>query len=273
LLHPEDDFLSKFKKIGEFVRLEDLVTIRRKLVEKTGGFSQSEKALFVKNRSIDPRFQHDLYELLKTQERRVLPPFPASGRFKDDLLTIFNLIGKHLTKERGQSHVFYTWLAGRWIRGIPYKRILEERIDYVLSRKPEISDNPAKKKREINKIIENMDEAIEDKIRFDYTRGLKCYCDIIDSILTEEKAHIDYCKNLPLYLESGASDESVLYLIGAGLSRNVAIEIFDVIRERGELLTLESVRGALEWLEENKPLLKNLIHPILYEEVERLLSS
>ena len=145
---------------------------------------------------------------------------------------------------------------------------MEDRIQFELKRKPGITS--AARKREINKIIENLDKAIEDAIRFDYTRGLKCYCDLIGGILAEEGIHLDYCQNLPLYLESGASDENVLYLIGAGLSRNVAIEISEIIRSSGELPVWTAVRAALEWLKQNKSHLKSLIHPVLYEEVERL---
>jgi hypothetical protein len=39
-------------------------------------------------------------------------------------------------------------------------------------------------KKIVNEIIDKLDDALETTIKFDYTRALKCYCDIMAQIIT-----------------------------------------------------------------------------------------
>lgn len=89
---------------------------------------------------------------------------------------------------------------------------------------------------------------------------------------TECKSHSSvFCESLPVYLESGASDERLLYLLGAGLSRNIALEIFEVFS--GALPNWSSITETLTWLRVNVPVLRTLLRDeLLFKEIERVLA-
>jgi hypothetical protein len=128
------------------------------------------------------------------------------------------------------------------------------------------------RKAKINRIIEELDDNIENTIKFEYARGLKCYCDIVQKVLSEQGKDEKYCQRLPLFLESGASDEKILFLIGAGLSRNTSIEIYRIFANGAGLPSWKSVTDTVNWLRVNKSrLTTRQLHRILYSEIERIL--
>lgn len=263
LIYGNPDFLQRFKTLSERISQENLDIIKPLLVDATRDISPFHRTIFLKNRSIDPRFQHELYLVLKQEGKRVLPPFPGRDNFYPDLKSIFRLIAACLLRQQNKSYEFYSYLANEWINGTPYKRILDGQILYNFRKNP---PDERDRRKKINEIIENLDDTLETEIRFEYTRGLKCYCDIIGAILSEEGKSTAFCRDLPTYLEAGASDRNALFLIGSGLSRNVSIEICTVIRDLPKLTTVAETVG---WLENNKSILQKKLHPILYKEVER----
>lgn len=270
LMYPETDFLSKFKGLSEQISQDNLNTIKSLLVKRTSDYSSHQRNAFLKNRSIDPRFQCTLYKLLKQQNaERVPPPFPTDPAFYSHLQVIFRLVAKHLLKDSTESHKHFLYLAAVWIREGAYKQILDGQIQYE---KDHEHFDFTKPKQEINRIIEDLDEDLEDKIRFDYTRGLKCYSDIFEEIMSEENQLLppEYCQLLPTFLEAGASDKRILFLIGAGLSRNVAIEIS---RTMGSLPDWNTLEETIAWLRTNGSALKEKMHPLLYEEIERIIGG
>ena len=117
-----------------------------------------------------------------------------------------------------------------------------------------------------------MDEELEDIIRFDYTRGLKCYSDAIEQIMSEENwpRPPQYCSDLSTFLEAGASDGRILYLIGVGLSRTVAIEILNAV---DGVPVWHTLKETIAWLRDNISLLKEKMPPLLFVEVERVIAS
>jgi hypothetical protein len=270
LMFPDRDFLSIYRQRNKDIQQETLNAIKSRLVEIASEISALDKNLILRNRSIDPRFQFELYKVLKTQSNnRILPPFPDRFDFYQKLQSIFKLISSHLLRESDRSFRHYSFLASEWIKEMPYKRILDKQINFELRSEQDISAD--EKKRKINKIIEELDDAIEDRIKFDYTRGLKCYCDLIAKLLTDENQQIEYCERLPLFLESGASSEKILFLTGAGLSRNTAVEIFERSGHGSWLPSWGSVTETIAWLRGNKPILKRRLHRVMFREIERLL--
>jgi hypothetical protein len=268
LLHPDKDFLSRFKNTKTIDQTK-LLTVKSLLVEKTAGLVLS-KDIILRNRSFDPRNQDRLYHRLKKLSRRPLPRAPQRdwSATWNDLLPLFERISVDLLGEKSFSYKYYTVLAAKWASEIPYRRILDDQIAYGLRR--ELRDGETER-RAINKIIEDVDEALEKVIRFNYTRGLKCYCDIIGGILSEEGSPLEYCANLPLYVESGTSDSHTLYLMAAGLSRNTAIEIRNIFGEGVSIPRWASVGDALAWLRVKAPSLAERLHAIQYREVSRLI--
>jgi hypothetical protein len=242
--------------------------IRSLLVTITNSVSTLDKNLILRNRSIDPRFQFELYQSLSDAEHLILPPFPEHSKsFYHTLEAILELIAKYLLRERGKSYLFYSNLGYKWITESPYREIVEDQIKFRLGKK---SLSPSERKREVNEVIEDLDDAIETRLRYDYTRGLKCYCDIVELILSTRHEEPMCCLHLPSYLEAGVSSEPVLFLIGAGLSRNAALEVSQALRVAGGLPEWTTVAETLGWLKKNKHILEHRIDPVLYKEIDRL---
>jgi len=269
LMYPETDFLSKFRALSAQISQADLTVIKSLLMTSTSEFSPALRKVILKNRSIDPRFQFALYQELKHRADRVLPTLPSNPTFYKDLEKIFELVAKYLLKDASESYRYHSYLANLWITETGYRQIVQNQIRYRIIR---MRFNFAKRKEEINKIIEDLDEALEDLIRFDYTRGMKCYSDIVEEIMSEEDRSLppQYCPDLSAFLEAGVSDKRVLYFIGAGLSRNVAIEI---ARTMGSLPEWDRLGDTIAWLRANRSILKEKIPSLLYKEVERVIGE
>jgi superfamily II DNA or RNA helicase len=268
MMYPNADFLSKYKQLDQKISQGQLDTIGSILVAETAKIPSAHRQMILKNRSIDPRLQYRLYQVLKQNTNRVLPPFPNTVNFYRDLQSIFLMVAEYLLRQntaQNKSYRHFAYLANEWIGQKPYKKILDGQIRWAIIHG---HFNISKRKEEVNEIIEQLDEDIETDIRFEYTRCLKCYCDIIEQILSEEGLPATYCRLLPTFLEAGTSDERILFLIGAGLSRNVAIEIFAAVRD---LPSWKTVAETAYWLQQNKPMIKQRLHPVLYREAERII--
>ena len=104
-------------------------------------------------------------------------------------------------------------------------------------------------------------------MKFEFTRGLRCYCDITEYILDKKGRFDEFSKNLPNYLETGAYDSRVFLLLDLGLSRNSSVSLS---HELGENVT--STSGALSWLKRNQEKTKKILHPLQFKELEQLLN-
>jgi len=266
ILSPDTNFLSRFARLHPDITQETLETIRSLLVEQINRFSILDKTTYTKNRSFDPRFQEELYHELKNTRPHLLLPHPHSGDFYDTLARIFELVSKFLLRQTNRRHVYFTMLANQWIKEIPYKRILDDQIRHNL----EDNLSEAARKSKINEIIEELNVSLEETIRYDYTRGLKCFSDITRQILSEEKSDQTFCEDLYQYLETGASSDRVRFLIGAGLPRTTAITIVEAWG-RHLLPEWNRVGDTVLWLREHSSELKIILPEILYRDLEKLI--
>lgn len=219
------------------------------------------KDVILKNPTIDPRSQIALYNLLK--DNYVLPMEPTSDlNFFYNLSNIFRIISEYLLHEQsGNSFVYYAFVAKEWILHQPYKIILENKINYFSVKKKRPKD-----KKFINEMIENLEDIIENKLKYYYARGLKCYCDLLTKIYEERNMKIDFCDLLPEYLEYGASDEKILFLMSLGISRTTSIKLYEKID-----IVFEDMRGFKSWLKKNYDDLTNTLPKILLEELKTYL--
>lgn len=255
------DFFKKYPNIPE----ENILKLNEKLKEIEKSVSSLDSMTILKNRAIDPRLQHDLYVHLKNCSKRILPPHPTSNNFENDLKLIFELISIYLLKDKTDYYKHCTYIAKLWLKQSPYKRILEKNLWY---RETRVLKRTLLKK-EINYIIDDLDKTLERQLKFNYTKSLQCYCDIIELILLEEKQPLDFCKNLAYFLEAGAYDPKILLLMNVGLSRNNAISLSSVIDN-----DIVSAMDALEWLRLHKDeIRKNIKNDMAYREIESLLED
>ncbi len=252
-----DDYLkTKHPQISK----DDLLIINEQLTKIANTIQSLETTVILKNRDIDPRFQHELYEFLKKPGNLVLPPFPWDENFYGDLLLIFESIAKILFRETHKSYIYYTNLASRWIKGRPYKEILDNKI-----RINKINENESEKAF-VNRMIDKLDDELENYLKYHYSRGLQCYCDMAAHILKERKEDVSFCIELPEYLEAGASDPRIFLLLDAGLTRVSALYLFSHLDPE-----IKEVADCIEWFKNKKDNLKEWLPESLIYEVELLL--
>jgi superfamily II DNA/RNA helicase len=284
LLRPNVDPLRRYRLL-ENAPKEKLDKIAGLVQTVLATLTPLAKEVILQNRSIDPRFQLELYQELKLEHSVMpLPLTPSDYLFYERLVAIFRLISVHLMRDPklnskgtvNRAYQHFAYVAAKWIAQAPYKQILESQIIYergllTKSQRDEI-EGPEKHRDFVNHVIEVLDSNLEDKIRYDYTRMLKCYIDIAEQILKERNRKASYCRELPIYLEAGASDPNVLILLDAGLSRNTAIEISGyILKSYPTIPRWQNITEAVGWLRENNQELKNAIHSMLYKEVEELI--
>jgi replicative superfamily II helicase len=279
ILHSNSSFLSKFKEREDRISQLTLDRISDLLEKISVDVASLEPSVILRNRSIDPRFQHELYLQLKDRDSMPLPPYPVDVLFYEKLETIFKLVSVILLRQREDSDSYrhYNYLANLWINQASYKEILEGQLRY---RQKNASDFDLETLREedghrkfVNNVIEDLDDDLEDRLKFDYTRALKCYADIVEHILKEKNKETRFCKELPLFLEAGAKDKNILLLLEIGLSRNTAIEIASRVSLFGRTLPQwKSLSEAIVWLKEHEEDLRKTLHPMLYDEVTKILT-
>jgi len=153
-------------------------------------------------------------------------------------------------------HRFHALMALKWMRGLPLPQIIDEQIR---------RDTRGKDQRTI---IRETLELIEGQIRFQAVRLFGCYNTLLRHALMinhfEDLA--SSIPSLPLYLEVGASDKTMISFIALGLSRVTAMKLND-ISARKDLDTA----GALQWLRSRQ--LEQLgLSPLLLDELRSMLA-
>ena len=266
LKSPNLNFLENFQKRQKKVTAEDLATIREILVSKCDQL-MLDHSIILKNRSIDPRFQDELYLKLREEDYQPLP-FPNDNYFYIKIRRIFEDISKFILRNDitiDHRHEYFAYLAWRWILEDPYKVLLEGKI---IENKKYGKDKQTAYKTFINRMIDELDDDIEEVLKYDYTRGLKCYNDIIEFIMEKTGIRKWSCKELNIYLEEGTCNRNTLFFLEVGFSRNLAIEIARHIK-----YDLDDSASCIRWVVENKKLLESELPPILFKELENVLAK
>jgi len=280
--NPERDLVTELKKKYPSVDDSKLLTIKESLIKISKDISKLDKKIFFQNSSIDPRLQFNLYNYLKNPNNMVLPPEPFFDNFKEELEKIFHILQDFIFRDmRGESYKFFAFVANEWITQSSYKKIIEKRISFTMSQKEKIKNDNEQKydkmfddngdltKRAINDIIDDIDEAIESKIKYEFTRGLRCYCDVVKYILEKKHSISQFSMKLPDYLETGAYDEKVFMLLDLGLTRNSAIHISG---KMGRDITTTS--SVIRWLKKHlNDMRPPFLHPIAFKELSLVLES
>jgi hypothetical protein len=136
----------------------------------------------------------------------------------NNLRGLFKRIHSHFEKmpEENVSERFFALQALRWMRGDSLKRIISDNYEYKL-RKPE-------SRAEINSVIREVLKNIGNDFRFRYVKYTNCYNDLLEEALriSRHEEYIIRIPKIPLFLEIGASSQTMINLIGMGFSRTAA---------------------------------------------------
>jgi hypothetical protein len=118
-------------------------------------------------------------------------------------------------------------------------------------------------------IIRDTLELIETEIRFQTVRLFSCYINLLVYAfeVSGMSPLVARIPALPLYLEIGASDKTMISFISLGLSRVAAKKLADIARKRDL-----DVEGVLQWLR-GQDQDKLGLSPLLLEEVKQILAT
>lgn len=214
--------------------------------------------------NLSPHRQQSLHVALlsladgdKTKARSLIPAHPREADAYGSYSSILRLCNTHLLglAPTDGRHRFHALMATFWMRGDPLPQIVEGSIKRY----------PDQKTR---KIIRDTLNAIEEQIRFQVVRLMSCYCAVLIRTF-EEIGFADLAKSVPpvpLYLEVGASDRSMISFMGLGLSRVTAAILNDATANKA--MTIAEARS---WLR-SAPLEAYELSPLLVEEIKRVVT-
>lgn len=147
-----------------------------------------------------------------------LHPMKPKNQIMDSYLQLFKLYDTVIANDPNNNrYKFFYWFSLDWMNGTSYKDMLSHQIEHkkTILKKGEVKINT-----EARKLFDD----IETNLRFTYVKFSKCYNDILTYVLCENGLD-EMVKSIPplhLYLELGASSETMINLIGVGLSRTSA---------------------------------------------------
>jgi len=215
--------------------------------------------------NISAHKQQELYDDLfaKAQislqaARALIPPHPRDESAYESYAEILGLCHRIILRLKPESrfHRFLALIALWWMQGYPLPRIVQNQINR----------NPGKDRR---LVVRDTLELVESEVRYQCVRLFSCYTSILKQVL-DDLDLTDIRRNipsLPLFLEMGASDRTMISLMALGLSRVVAMRLTPL----APLRDLDVV-AARNWLR-FRPINSLGLSPPLQEEVEALLKS
>ena len=184
----------------------------------------------------------ELYDTKKIKD--YFPKHPLEDEKNHSLTQIFFSINSHLfSTQIHKGHISrLIVLSSKWMLGEPIALMIDNLVQYKTKKS---GKNPL-----INPCVRQVLEWVEEDIRFKLMIRVKCYIDIL-TYFTNIHNISQPMPPLHLFLEMGASQETMISLMGIGLSRPTARTLLDIIGSK----TMNEVE-AYTWLENNKSTLK-----------------
>lgn len=149
----------------------------------------------------------------------VIPLHPLAGEgVYQNLLAVFGRISRQLEKVTHQGYVYYARLARLWMLGQSLRDLIQDAYEYRLQKRR------SNREPSIASVIRTVMSDVEQHLRFRYVKYTSCYNDLLRYALvsTGNEDAVKQLPSLPLYLELGASSNTMVSLIGLGLTRTTA---------------------------------------------------
>ncbi|WP_084609503.1 DEAD/DEAH box helicase [Archangium violaceum] len=219
-----DQVLSK---VEEPLTSQELNEIRTAIKQVSTRISLPVEVI-EKNPTVSPIRQQALYEhffhvVRGNKGKELLPVHPLS-RVRDPYLglsEVFKNIHMHLEGRSAEdrSHTYYATMALRWMRGESMARIIDDAHKRRMKQRKSKTREPA-----IGTTIREVFGLIEKDLRFRYVKFTKCYSDLLSFAFRSvgQVELVEQIPPLPLFLELGASSQTMVSLISIGLSRTTA---------------------------------------------------
>lgn len=172
----------------------------------------------------------------------VIPPHPLQkfNEIRQQYIQLFKRMHNRFICLPGKdrSHMYYYSLALLWMKGVTYSELLQKRIDH---------NNKERKRGEAkpNTEARGLFEDIETALRFRYVKYTRCYLDLLEHALslTDNQKYVASIPPIYLFLELGASSNTMMSMIGLGVSRTTA----SVLAEKAPRTDMDS-KSIKNWL-------------------------
>lgn len=223
--------------------------------------------VYSKNPNISVYRQQELYDYLmrRVKEKNItylIPPHPMREfkNIKSDYVRLFVKYSKYLEKNATNQYKYFSMLALLWMRGSTYAELLKSRIEFENQKRRRGLPN-------VNTEARKLFREIELSLRFKYVKFSKCYNDLLVHVIKEikEEKYLTSIPPLHLFLELGASSNTMINLIGMGLSRTTAAQIVP------HMIRTDMKRSDIEeWFKDNNVSSMGMPDSVL-SEIEQIL--
>lgn len=260
MLHAEGKLEDVFSALGEDLDINHKEDLSKSISQASVGITLPYE-VYSKNPNVSVFRQQKLYDVfcrMPTDSiKNLIPPHPmhSFSAIGAKYRSIFKMYENHLMNTNTNFYKFYYWLSLDWMRGDSYRELLQNRIDHKNRTRKRGTAN-------VNTEARGLFEDIESGVRFRYVKFSKCYNDILCYLLKE--SHQEELQNslppLHLYLELGASSNTMINLIGMGISRTAATQIARTMLNSS--MTTEEIRT---WMKKHNLKALNLSDSVIAE--------
>jgi hypothetical protein len=175
--------------------------------------------VYRKNPYLLPTRLDELANFFRSQRSLVewIPPMPFVSKSYQRYEPIFGAIETVFIRAEYDRHKYFAVLALQWMTGYSLKQLIANRLEF--------RNIAADDKRQINNHIRGLFEDIEDVVRYVYVKYFKVYADVLRPVLEERSQNALSAKipSIHLFLEYGAASQTLINLMGLGLSRTSAV--------------------------------------------------
>jgi len=203
-------------------------------------------------------YLHGVVSRGKDAARAVIPLHPRDSNAWNsyvEILRVCHDLILGLDTSRG-LHRFHVTIALKWMLGLPLPQIIDEQITRAKPKSPQT-------------VIRETLDLIEKEIRFQAVRLFGCYNALLLHALSVS-GMMDLATgvpSLPLYLEIGASDKTMISFVSLGLSRVTAMKLNE-LSARKDL----DVPAALRWLR-TRPYQSLGLSQLLLDEINAVIAN
>jgi hypothetical protein len=243
------DFVSSGKRL---VDLSDAAT--KAQFSEIDAVSQAFKRtlpdeLFVNNFYVHPARLERLADFFRTQPTldEWTPSNPWERHSFARFTRIFEKLEELVLRFNTQRYRYLAPLAVKWMQGQSLKELIKEKIEY--EHRIDSNFNPSKDIDTVNRLIRDLFEDVEKELRYTYVKYMRMYSDVLRAVLIEKGLTTQADKLLPihLFLEYGAANQTLINLMGTGLSRTSALLFKSAFGLRDDLTTADC-QGYLDRL-------------------------
>jgi hypothetical protein len=189
-----------------------------------------------------------------------IPAPPSSEDAYDRLVVVFQLINENVYPAFMPAGIvpLHVLVTLEWMRGLPLGQIIRRRITYLQRNK---------RAYKLPSVIRDTMRDVEEVARFKAPKYLAAYLDVLNHHLHQTDQAYLFPDNLKfdLYLEFGVATQTLLSLIGLGLSRTSAIALNEFLgNDRLSEDQLVQQLGTRRWMNFDMPaIVKNEIAQML----------